>query len=119
MILMSFGFKYNDTPQGALVFDVRSLRNPHHIKGLRYLTGMDAAVYHHVRSSAFYESKREKVLKAIYAAKDKSSLVVAVGCHSGRHRSVAFIENLHQYFPSAEVIHRDINRRDQHESRNS
>lgn len=113
MILLfeSFGFKHGIPLDADLVFDVRSLPNPHYDALLRPLTGMDAAVV------AFLEAQPEaqRLLEDIrnfvatwlpsYMRDNRSYLTVGIGCTGGRHRSVYFVETLAKSFRrSAQVL---------------
>ncbi len=124
--VMSFGFKHgepDEVDQADLIVDCRVLRNPHRMKGLRYLTGMDERVQEDVQGSpgfeALIEETCEKVRKAIVDELPTSleSLMrgycVAFGCHGGRHRSVVCaLEVAHRLSVEFEQVvrveHRDI-----------
>jgi len=92
--ILSFGFKYGIPVDADLVFDVRFLPNPFYIEELKTKTGNDEAVRDYVM--AFAEAgefvKRLKDLLRFlipgYIKEGKSSLVVAIGCTGGQHRSV-------------------------------
>jgi RNase adapter protein RapZ len=90
--LVSFGFKKQDIAQlkATSVVDVRILRNPHQHPGLRVLDGRDPQVQGYVRSDPVYPDIRNLILKAIRF--NPVNAVVAIGCHGGKHRSVAVVE---------------------------
>ena len=93
--LISFGYKHGLPMEADLVFDVRFMPNPFYIERLRPLTGLDAPVYDYVmgfQQTRDFLGKLEDLLcfaLPLYREEGKSSLVVAVGCTGGRHRSVA------------------------------
>ena len=116
----SFGFKHGVPMEADLVFDARFLPNPYYVAELRTLTGLDAGV----RDYAFQGGQGEEFLKRLwdlvgwllprYEEEGKTSLVVAVGCTGGHHRSVAVAHALAervraQGWPVAES-HRDLGR---------
>ena len=116
----SFGYKYGLPLEADLVFDVRFMPNPFYIEELRPQTGLDQAVSDYVFSFQQTQGcmKRLEDLLSftlpLYAEEGKTSLVIAVGCTGGHHRSVAVTHAL------AEVIrglgyqvtenHRDMSR---------
>jgi len=116
--VMSFGFK-NGIPQEAdLVFDVRFLDNPFYIEELKPLSGLDEPVYRYVMEKPDTQTFMDKLTDLLdfllprYQKEGKSSLVIAMGCTGGRHRSVAIAETLAKalsekgYFVRTE--HRDL-----------
>lgn len=114
----SFGFKYGADTEADLVFDVRCLENPFYVDELKEKTGIDKAVRDYIMS--FEESREfEKRIfdfvdyaMPMYVREGKSQLVIAFGCTGGRHRSVAFAENLYRHLEQqgyrVSSIHRDI-----------
>lgn len=118
---MSFGFKHGIPKSADFVIDVRCLPNPYWNEKLRYKTGLDQEVKDMV--FAFDESNQllEKMidlldfLNPLYIKEGKSQVVIAVGCTGGNHRSVAFAEELNNYFSkkwsNVSVTHRDIDKR--------
>ena len=116
----SFGFKHGVPMEADLVFDARFLPNPYYVAELRSLTGLDSGV----RDYAFQGGQAEEFLKRLwdlvgwllplYEEEGKTSLVVAIGCTGGHHRSVAVAHALGekikaQGWPVAES-HRDLGR---------
>lgn len=95
VMVTSFGFKHGVPMESDLVFDVRFLPNPYYVMELRTLTGLDTGV----RDYAFQGGQGEEFLKRLwdlvgwllprYEEEGKTSLVVAIGCTGGHHRSVA------------------------------
>ena len=116
----SFGFKYGLPMEADLVLDVRFMPNPFYIDELRRQTGLDAPVADYVFSfpqTGAFMKKLEDLLSftlPLYAEEGKTSLVIAVGCTGGHHRSVAVTHALAEYirglgYQTAEN-HRDISR---------
>lgn len=116
----SFGFKHGILMEADLVFDVRFLPNPYYVPELRPLTGLDEGVREYVfaaeQSREFLQRLTDFVsyLLPRYKEEGKSSLVIAVGCTGGHHRSVAVAHALAETFrqqnwPVTES-HRDIGR---------
>lgn len=114
----AFGFKHGIPLDADLVFDVRFLPNPYYLEELRPLTGLDRPVAQYVFDSNDARSFMEKVedlldfLLPLYVEEGKLSLLIAVGCTGGRHRSVAIAAALTEYLKAkginAENINRDI-----------
>ena len=116
----SFGFKHGIPLEADLVFDVRCLPNPFYIEELRKKTGLDKEVYDYV----FTFSQSHEIVSRLnaylgftlplYAEEGKTSLVVAVGCTGGHHRSVAVARTVAEFCRGQgyHVVeaHRDIGR---------
>lgn len=118
--VVSFGFKYGMPLDADLVFDVRFLPNPFYVPELKHKTGMDSEVYDYVFSfpqTKTFIDKLEGMLSfllPLYAEEGKSTLVIAVGCTGGHHRSVSVARCMASYltalgYPAFEN-HRDITR---------
>ena len=116
--IVSFGFK-NGVPQDAdIVLDVRCFRNPHHIEGLRELTGLDDLVREYVFSDPMVNPFVSRVvdllefLIPLYVDEGRAQLEVAIGCTGGHHRSVAIVERIagtiSDKIMHCSVFHRDI-----------
>ena len=116
--ILSFGFKYGIPVDADLVFDVRFLPNPFYIEELKTKTGNDEAVRDYVM--AFSEAgefvKRLKDLLRFlipgYIKEGKSSLVVAIGCTGGQHRSVTIANAVYEALKDGgnygiKIAHRD------------
>lgn len=99
----SFGYKYGIPSDADLVFDVRFLPNPYYVDDLRKKTGLDEAV-----SSFVFSYKQTQTFMGLiqdlmtfllpqYVAEGKRSLVIAIGCTGGQHRSVAVAEKLGEF----------------------
>jgi UPF0042 nucleotide-binding protein len=118
--LVSFGFKHGIPYDADLVFDVRFLPNPHFVDELRAYDGRDAPVrdfiFEHEESRELLRRLRDLLgfLVPCYEREGKAYLTVAIGCTGGRHRSVAFVEELRAFLEergaSPTVVHRDLDR---------
>lgn len=116
--VMSFGFARGLPRNADLVFDVRYLRNPHWVLGLRPGTGLDAPVADYIRGDVAYDasmSQIESLLATLlprYEAEGKSYVTIAVGCTGGRHRSVHVADRIAAFLAgigyTPNVIHRNL-----------
>ena len=115
----SFGYK-NGIPAGAdLVMDVRFLPNPFYVPELKPMTGLEAPVRDYVCSftaTAEFLAKMKELLAFLlprYQAEGKTSLLLAVGCTGGQHRSVVMAEKLAESVRAlgytADCTHRELN----------
>lgn len=117
----SFGFKYGLPIESDIVMDVRFLPNPHYIPELRPLTGMDEPVYDYVmrqpETADFYHKLEDLVQYVLpgYKKEGKTSVVIAIGCTGGQHRSVALTERLGNSLKNSgypvNITHRDKDKR--------
>lgn len=118
--VVSFGFKYGVPIEADLVFDVRFLPNPFYVPELKEHTGVEKAVYDFVfsnRKSEEFMSYLEQLIAFLlpqYAEEGKTTLVIAVGCTGGQHRSVAVTRALAEFIRrkgyEATETHRDMTR---------
>jgi RNase adapter protein RapZ len=117
--IVSFGFKYGLPPDADLVFDVRFLPNPYYVDHLRPLTGEDDQVKEYLwrwgETGKYFEKVRDLLQFSIpfYVKEGKTSLVIAIGCTGGRHRSVVLSEELGRVLGSyfnLTVEHRDMHK---------
>lgn len=116
--VLSFGFKYGIPSDADIVFDVRFLPNPYYVEELRPLTGNDKKIQDYVMKAPEAEEFLERVdgliqfLLPNYVKEGKSSLVIAVGCTGGKHRSVtlanAIAKRLSKTPYGCKLEHRDI-----------
>lgn len=116
----SFGFKYGIPIDADLVFDVRFLPNPYYIPELKECTGLEedvrAFLFGYRQTHEFLRHLEELLafLLPQYAEEGKASLVIAVGCTGGHHRSVAMAHAVTDFIRqkgySVEEQHRDISR---------
>jgi UPF0042 nucleotide-binding protein len=117
LIFQSFGFKSGVPLDADFMFDVRFLPNPHYDPQLRPQTGHDAEV------AAFLERETEAgiLIEDIqrflqrwlprFVLDQRASMIVAIGCTGGRHRSVYIADALAQRFESEYRVvlrHRDL-----------
>ncbi len=115
---MSFGFKYGAPTEADMVIDVRCLPNPFYIESLKNLTGLQHEVSDYVmeqeETKGFVTRFFQMVdyLVPLYSNEGKSSLVIAIGCTGGKHRSVTISEALARHLSEQEykatTMHRDI-----------
>jgi UPF0042 nucleotide-binding protein len=113
LLFESFGFKHGIPLDTDLVFDVRSLPNPHYEPDLRPLTGMDEAVVAFLDAQPEAQRLLEDIRKFVatwlpsYMRDNRSYLTVGIGCTGGQHRSVYFVEALAKSFrESTQVLTR-------------
>jgi UPF0042 nucleotide-binding protein len=118
--VMSFGFRFGVPRDADMVMDVRFLANPHWVKNLKPLTGLDEAVGAYVSGDPDFESFMTNFKTMLapllprYTHEGKSYLTIAIGCTGGQHRSVYAVEKLAPWFTRlgylTNVMHRDIKR---------
>lgn len=117
--VLSFGFKYGIPEDADLVFDVRFLPNPYYVDELRPLTGMDDGVFNYVMDNQIARDFATRLVDMVeflipnYAREGKTSLVIAVGCTGGKHRSVTLARVLYNKLVESReygvrLEHRDI-----------
>lgn len=116
----SFGYKYGIPSDADIVFDARFLPNPYYVDELQPLSGLDGPVSEYVfsfKQTNDFMAKLEDMIDSLiplYREEGKSSLVIAVGCTGGRHRSVAIAKALNDHLVSngniSSLINRDIDR---------
>ena len=117
--VLSFGFKYGIPEDADLVFDVRFLPNPYYVDELRPLTGMDDGVFDYVMDNQVARDFATRLVDMVeflipnYAREGKTSLVIAVGCTGGKHRSVTLARVLYNKLVESReygvrLEHRDI-----------
>ncbi|RJX31363.1 MAG: RNase adapter RapZ [Oxalobacter sp.] len=110
LYIESFAFRQGAPRDASLVFDVRSLPNPHYDPELRPFSGLDSRV------ATYLEAQPEvaDMLADITAFVDKwlpsfkqdnrSYVTVAIGCTGGQHRSVYMVEKLAKHFRKNESV---------------
>ena len=115
--LISFGFKYGLPLDADLVFDVRFLPNPYYLPELRSLPGTSEAVSSYVFKWSVTREFLKRLTRLLewliphYIKEGKTSLVVAIGCTGGRHRSVALAVRLREALQAKYEVfleHRDV-----------
>ncbi|MBO5909509.1 MAG: RNase adaptor protein RapZ, partial [Clostridia bacterium] len=117
---ISFGFKYGPVAEADIVFDVRCLKNPFYVEGLRNHTGLEEPIKEFVMNLPETKELSERLISLIdysvplYCKEGKSELVIAIGCTGGKHRSVVFTELISQHLLKQNyrvvVNHRDISK---------
>ena len=118
--MLSFGFKYGIPSDADLVFDVRFLPNPYYVSELKPLTGNDKAIQDYVMGFKAARDSLDKITDLVafllpnYVQEGKNSLVIAIGCTGGKHRSVtlanALADRLKHTEYGCKVEHRDIDK---------
>lgn len=118
--IQSFSYKRGIPPGVDMVLDVRFLRNPHWVDGLRPLDGRAPAVAGHVTADPLYEPFRLRLMDLLdlllpaYKAEGKTHFALAFGCTGGRHRSVALAEKLAETLAAGgwqvSIRHRELER---------
>ena len=102
VFVLSFAYSHGVPPEADFVFDVRFLRNPHHVPALRPRTGCEPEVAAYVREDPAYAPFFDGMVAMLtpllpaFERDGRSYLTVAIGCTGGRHRSVAAAEHLAQ-----------------------
>ena len=120
--LTSFGFKHGIPLDTDLLFDVRSVANPHWVPELRPLDGRNQEVAAYVLADPIGASIEAAITAfvvgtlATYLGDGRGRLSIAIGCTGGRHRSVAISESLAATLRNqavqhpVHVHHRDVER---------
>jgi len=133
--VLSFGFKYGSPNDADLIFDVRFLKNPYFVPGLKRLLGTDEAVKQFVLGQPETHEFLRRTLDLLhyvapkYEHEGKSYLTIGFGCTGGMHRSVVIADQvataLDEIFVSSSeaassdplrsrieiaVVHRDVGR---------
>jgi len=115
--LESFGFKFGVPQDADLMFDVRSLPNPHYDQRLRPLTGKDELVQQFLLAQPEVDDLMADIRQFVekwlpsYKRDHRSYLTVALGCTGGQHRSVYMVEELAKHFRKNETVlvrHRNL-----------
>ena len=116
--VLTFGFKHGAPAEADLMFDVRFLPNPYYEKDLREKNGTQKEVLDYVFLNGVAEEFMVKLRDMVdflipkYIDEGKTSLVIAIGCTGGKHRSVAIGENMLAHVLksgiNAVINHRDI-----------
>ncbi len=114
----SFGFKFGMALDADLVFDVRFLPNPFYVPELKKKNGTEKEVADYVFSEQITYDFTERLADIVdflipcYIEEGKNTLVIAIGCTGGKHRSVAIAEwlanHLKKFDCKVTATHRDI-----------
>jgi len=124
VVITTYGVLHGPAPDegDALTIDLsNALRNPHANPDMRYRTGLDPMVRHHVLSTPGADRivalnvDRIRALVTVHTLQVQPILTrVHIACRGGRHRSVAVAEEIARELRregiGVEVYHRDINR---------
>ncbi len=119
--LISFGFKYGVPLEADLVLDVRFMRNPFYIEGLRGTSGLTDEVREFVLGQPIagrFLAQLQDLLDLLvpaYVEEGKTRLTIAIGCTGGFHRSIVVAEELATWlrardFGPVAVFHRELER---------
>jgi len=98
--LIAFGYKFGIPYESELLFDLRCLQNPNFIPEIRDLTGNDPQVVDYImkfpETIQFYNKLLEFIdfLIPFYEKEGRSYMTISLGCTGGRHRSVAFVNQV-------------------------
>ncbi len=115
--LVSFGFKYGVPLESNFVYDLRSLPNPYFVPHLKEHDGTYPQVRDYLFSQPEVQEYWGKLQEFLFFALKKAYnegrffINVALGCTGGRHRSVAFVQELaHHEVEHVQFLvkHRDI-----------
>lgn len=114
--LLTFGYKYQNTPDVDVLFDMRLLPNPYYIEHLQHKNGKHPEVSDYVLHNdiaAKYIPSLLTFLDNFLSLRDQSKdhVTIGIACTGGQHRSVAVAEYLKQQLKSnhiVEIIHRDM-----------
>jgi len=118
IFVTSFSYRQGLPRDADLVLDVRFLRNPHYVAGLRPMSGKDRAVGEYIAADPDFPALFDQLcawLKPLlprYEREGKTYLTIAIGCTGGRHRSVYVAERLAAWLRRdgrhVSVAHRDL-----------
>lgn len=104
VVLRSFGFKSGVPLDADYVFDVRFIPNPFYLVSMKRLTGNSKKVTDYVlkwpETQEFIQKTYELMhfLIPYHVREGKSSIVIAIGCTGGQHRSVTIANRLYELF---------------------
>ena len=117
LVFESFAYRHGVPLDADYVFDVRVLPNPHYVRELRLLTGLDAPVAAYLAAQPEVGEMLERITAFLqrwlpaFKADQRAYLTVAIGCTGGQHRSVWFAERLAEAFADEAaplVRHREL-----------
>ena len=116
--VVSFGFKNGIPIDADMMFDVRCFPNPFYIPELKHKTGKEKEVQDYVMNNPEAKGYFDRIVDMIeyiipvFRGEGRNSLIIAVGCTGGHHRSVTFVEKLTTQLSnkglSVKAVHRDI-----------
>ncbi|PRC93792.1 RNase adapter RapZ [Solimicrobium silvestre] len=117
ILFESFAFKVGVPLNADLMFDVRTLPNPHYDINLRPLTGQDLPVQLFLQDQPEAQEMLNDISQFIekwlpsFKHDNRSYLTICIGCTGGQHRSVYMVEQLAQHFKTTEQVvirHREL-----------
>ena len=94
--------------EADFVFDLRFLQNPYFVENLRPMSGKDKLVQDFIFANETARQYQEKIhdfcsfVLPCMEAEGRYRVSIALGCTGGRHRSVAFAENLYAFLRDKE-----------------
>ena len=116
--IVSFGYKFSVPQECDMLIDVRFLRNPNYVRGLKYLTGLNRTVQNYIlhdRVSREFFGKLLALLNFLmpkYVEEGKSYFSIGFGCTGGHHRSATVSERVAKILRNegyrVRLFHRDI-----------
>jgi UPF0042 nucleotide-binding protein len=119
--VMSFGFMHGIPHDADHIMDIRFLKNPYFVPGLKHLDGTAKQVREFVlkrdQTRQFLGQYLELLdyLIPLYEKEGKAYLTIGLGCTGGHHRSVVIAQAVYKHIahPDRQVLitHRDINRK--------
>lgn len=116
--VLSFGYKYGVPREADVITDMRFIKNPFYVSGLRELSGMDNEVIKYIEEQESFKlffkdflSLYKKIFPK-FAKEGKNYLTIAFGCTGGIHRSVVMAEKFSKFINSESLTihtdHRDL-----------
>lgn len=117
--LTSFGFKYGVPSESNFIYDLRSLPNPYFISNLRKYDGNNKIIHDYLFDQPdvreYFKYLKEFISYSIdkFYKEGRLFMYISLGCTGGRHRSVAFVQELAQLKLNNVhflVKHRDIHK---------
>jgi len=117
--LISFGFKYGVPHESNFIYDLRSLPNPYFVPEFKLLDGLNSKVHDYLFEHQEVQEFWKRLFDFFRFCLDRSYqegrffMHIGLGCTGGRHRSVAFVQELaKQSIEHVEFLvkHRDINK---------
>ena len=104
LLFRSFGFKFGVPVDADMVFDVRCLPNPHWVRELQRLTGLDSEVEAYLAAQADVTAMFDDISSFLdrwvpkFKDDNRTYMTIAIGCTGGQHRSVYLAERLGRHF---------------------
>ena len=110
MTILSFSYRQGVPRNASLVFDVRSLPNPHYISELRPFTGQDRPVIDFLEKQPEVADMLNDIVNLVekwlpaFKNDNRSYITIAIGCTGGQHRSVYMAEKLAAHLSKKENV---------------